>query len=196
MSHSHALDLAFTEAALRNPDISHVGLIGSKTKRARFMSRLRAAGIGRKSPCKTHLPHRRRRNHQQGPSHHRDFHSRPIAAVARATVLSYSPDRKFFGPTPATSMTVPYLLEALTISKHFGTLKANDDVTFRIRHGEIHAFLGENGAGKSTLVKMIYGALHPTSGEFRWTGNTVAISNPATCAQARYWHGVSALLAV
>ncbi len=45
MSHSHALDLAFTEAALRNPNITHVGLIGSQTKRARFMSRLRAAGL-------------------------------------------------------------------------------------------------------------------------------------------------------
>ncbi len=77
-------------------------------------------------------------------------------------------------------MTAPYLLEALNISKHFGTLKANDEVTLRVRRGEIHAFLGENGAGKSTLVKMIYGALHPTSGEFRWMGDTVVIPNPAT----------------
>ncbi len=45
MSHSHALDLAFTEACLRNPSIAHVGLIGSATKRARFFSRLRAAGM-------------------------------------------------------------------------------------------------------------------------------------------------------
>jgi general nucleoside transport system ATP-binding protein len=74
----------------------------------------------------------------------------------------------------------PYLLEALNISKHFGSLKANDGVTLRVRQGEIHAFLGENGAGKSTLVKMIYGALHPTSGEFRWLSNTVDIPNPAT----------------
>ncbi len=73
----------------------------------------------------------------------------------------------------------PYLLEALNISKHFGSLKANDAVTLRVKPGEIHAFLGENGAGKSTLVKMIYGALHPTSGEFRWLGNTIPIPNPA-----------------
>jgi xanthine dehydrogenase accessory factor len=45
MSHSHALDLAFTEVALRNPSIAHAGLIGSATKRARFLSRLRAAGV-------------------------------------------------------------------------------------------------------------------------------------------------------
>ena len=72
-----------------------------------------------------------------------------------------------------------YLLEALNITKIFGTLKANDDVTLKVKPGEIHAFLGENGAGKSTLVKMIYGALQPTSGEFRWMGKPVTVANPA-----------------
>ena len=45
MSHSHALDLAIADAALRNPQVAHVGLIGSKTKRARFEKRLSEAGI-------------------------------------------------------------------------------------------------------------------------------------------------------
>ena len=72
-----------------------------------------------------------------------------------------------------------YLLEALHVTKIFGMLKANDDVTLRVKPGEIHAFLGENGAGKSTLVKMIYGALQPTAGEFRWMGRTVGIASPA-----------------
>ena len=72
-----------------------------------------------------------------------------------------------------------YLLEALNVTKIFGTLKANDGVTLKVKPGEIHAFLGENGAGKSTLVKMIYGALQPTGGEFRWMGKAVSIANPA-----------------
>ena len=45
MSHSHALDLAITDTALRNSNIAHVGLIGSATKRARFAKRLREAGV-------------------------------------------------------------------------------------------------------------------------------------------------------
>jgi general nucleoside transport system ATP-binding protein len=72
-----------------------------------------------------------------------------------------------------------FLLQALNIVKVFGTLRANDDVTLKVKPGEIHAFLGENGAGKSTLVKMIYGALQPTSGEFRWLGERVVVPNPA-----------------
>jgi xanthine dehydrogenase accessory factor len=45
MSHSHGLDLAIVDAALRHPRIAHVGLIGSLTKRARFAKRLREAGV-------------------------------------------------------------------------------------------------------------------------------------------------------
>jgi xanthine dehydrogenase accessory factor len=45
MTHSHALDLAIADAALRNAAIAHVGVIGSATKRARFEKRLREAGV-------------------------------------------------------------------------------------------------------------------------------------------------------
>lgn len=44
MTHGHALDLAIADAALRDPDIAHVGVIGSRTKAARFRARLRAMG--------------------------------------------------------------------------------------------------------------------------------------------------------
>ena len=70
-------------------------------------------------------------------------------------------------------------MAALQITKDFATLRANDHIDFAIRPGEIHALLGENGAGKSTLVKILYGALQPTSGELRWKGKAVTIPNPA-----------------
>ena len=71
------------------------------------------------------------------------------------------------------------LLEARDIVKVFGSLRANDGVSLKVMPGEIHAFLGENGAGKSTLVKMIYGALQPTSGAFLWQGSPIDVANPA-----------------
>ncbi len=79
---------------------------------------------------------------------------------------------------PANSQ--PTLLEARGLTKAFGDFLACDHIDFSIRRGEIHALLGENGAGKSTFVKMLYGALQPTSGEIRWKGEPVSIDNPAT----------------
>jgi len=54
--------------------------------------------------------------------------------------------------------------EMLNISKQFGTVLANDNVTFDVKAGEIHGIVGGNGAGKSTLMKILFGMLKPDSG--------------------------------
>jgi general nucleoside transport system ATP-binding protein len=70
-------------------------------------------------------------------------------------------------------------LELVKLSKTYPAVKANDQVSLRVKPGEIHAVLGENGAGKSTLMKMIYGAVRPDEGEVRWNGQPVQVKTPA-----------------
>lgn len=72
-----------------------------------------------------------------------------------------------------------YLLELHELTKSFPGVLANDAISFRVGHGEIHALLGENGAGKSTLVKMIYGVLQPDSGVMQLHGETFQPASPA-----------------
>jgi ABC-type uncharacterized transport system ATPase subunit len=72
----------------------------------------------------------------------------------------------------------PPRLSLRGISKRFPGVLANDNVSFEVKPGEIHALLGENGAGKSTLVKMIYGIMQPDAGEMLWNGERVTVANP------------------
>ncbi|WP_265500526.1 ABC transporter ATP-binding protein [Paracoccus beibuensis] len=62
------------------------------------------------------------------------------------------------------------VFRAERIGKSYPGVRANDDVSFAVAAGEIHALLGENGAGKSTLVKMIYGLVRPDDGRM-WLGD-------------------------
>jgi len=63
------------------------------------------------------------------------------------------------------------------ISKSFGPLVANDDISLSVDRGEMLALLGENGAGKSTLVKIIAGIYRPDTGALSVDGASVRIES-------------------
>jgi len=69
-------------------------------------------------------------------------------------------------------------LEIRNVTKRFPGVLANDNVSFNLRKGEIHALLGENGAGKSTLMNVVYGLYAPDEGEFLIDGKKVEINGP------------------
>ncbi|MFZ5896575.1 MAG: ABC transporter ATP-binding protein [Myxococcota bacterium] len=64
------------------------------------------------------------------------------------------------------------------MSKHFGSLVALDDVSFRLEPGSFHALLGENGAGKSTLVKCIMGFYQADRGRVLVGGQPISLKSP------------------
>ncbi|MDQ7983173.1 MAG: ABC transporter ATP-binding protein [Spiroplasma sp.] len=77
-----------------------------------------------------------------------------------------------------------YAVEMQGITKVFlNTIIANDDISLKIKKGEIHALVGENGAGKSTLMSILFGLYQPTKGLIKINGKEVIISNSIKAGQ-------------
>ena len=74
-------------------------------------------------------------------------------------------------------MTTP-LLEVKNITKSFGRVKALQDVSCKVRAGEVTAVLGDNGAGKSTFIKTLSGVHPPDTGEYLVDGEPVHFTSP------------------
>jgi ABC-type uncharacterized transport system ATPase subunit len=72
----------------------------------------------------------------------------------------------------------PVVLEMRGVTKTFGPVKANDNVSITLHRGEILGLLGENGAGKSTLMKILYGLYKPDAGQIFIDGEEVEIHDP------------------
>ncbi len=69
------------------------------------------------------------------------------------------------------------------VTKKFGSVIANHDISCEIQSGGIHAFLGENGAGKSTLMKILAGYYQPDSGSIYINGDSISFKSPADARQ-------------
>lgn len=69
-------------------------------------------------------------------------------------------------------------LELRHITKRFGDVVANRDISLEVRRGEILSLLGENGSGKTTLMNMISGIYYPDEGHILIDGKNAVISSP------------------
>ncbi len=75
-------------------------------------------------------------------------------------------------------------VELTGITKRFPGVVANSDINISVRHGEVHAIVGENGAGKSTLMKILYGMQKPDEGTIAVNGTVVTFATPADAISA------------
>jgi ABC-type uncharacterized transport system ATPase subunit len=69
-------------------------------------------------------------------------------------------------------------LSVRNVTKRFGRVLANDDISLDVRAGSIHALVGENGAGKTTLMRIVYGLYPPDSGQVELNGEPVRFRSP------------------
>ena len=75
-------------------------------------------------------------------------------------------------------------IELIDISKSFGPVQANKNISMQVTEGTIHGIIGENGAGKSTLMSILYGFYKADKGKILINGESVSItdSNSAIAA--------------
>ena len=76
------------------------------------------------------------------------------------------------------------LLEVCQVSKSFGGVAANVDISFNVAPGEILGLIGPNGAGKTSLFNAIAGEVAPDQGEIRLDGRRISGAGPLVCARA------------
>ncbi len=65
------------------------------------------------------------------------------------------------------------VIQVNDLSKHFGNLKAVNQLSFSVNAGEVFGFLGQNGSGKSTTIRMLLSLIHPTSGHIELFGKSM-----------------------
>ena len=128
-----------------------------------------------------------------------------IYGLSIILIIRYMPDgiwgfwqhrvRRWFAPPPfpvppveltllPSKADAETALEVQSLSKHFGGLKAVDDVSFSVRRGSVHALIGPNGSGKTTTLNVLSGLYAATSGRIVLAGNDVSALPPHARAAA------------
>ena len=69
------------------------------------------------------------------------------------------------------------IIEIKNLFKSFGEVKAVEDLSFKVKKGELFAFLGVNGAGKSTTISILCGQLQKDSGEVFINGQSIDVNS-------------------
>lgn len=77
-------------------------------------------------------------------------------------------------------------IETKNLSKHYGAVKAVQDLSLEVEEGEIYAFLGLNGAGKTTTIRMLLGMIRPSQGGATVLGHTVRLGHTRPWAEVGY----------
>lgn len=122
-----------------------------------------------------------------------------IYGLSIILIIRYMPDgiwgfvqhrvRRWLAPPPFADAPIeltlapahaeaPMALEVHNLSKHFGGLKAVDDISFSVRRGEVHALIGPNGSGKTTTLNMLSGLYVGSTGRIVLAGRDVTLLPP------------------
>src|SRR4029079_17690349 len=114
--------------------------------------------------------HPRRRDHRLDGAE-RKSRAHPAVGAARGDNVSE--------PAPAAEARpdAPDAIRVENVSKSFGVVRALEDVSLRVRPGEVLGLIGDNGAGKSTLVKILTGFHKPDSGSIFVFGDEVQLKS-------------------
>jgi ABC-2 type transport system ATP-binding protein len=84
-------------------------------------------------------------------------------------------------------------LEVSRLCKRYGSLRAVDDISFNVHHGEIVGLLGPNGAGKTTTINMVLGILQPSAGSVKIEGIDIARHRSQALAHTNFAAAYAAL---
>ncbi len=78
------------------------------------------------------------------------------------------------------------VIELKHLKKYYGTSRGIEDVSLKIKKGEIYGFIGPNGAGKSTTIRTIMGLINKNEGKIFFNGEELNIDNPKVKAEIGY----------